>query len=44
MCSAGPSTAPQPQAMGRKNDLVIWLSLKPVQRRIYEVKCCVCLP
>lgn len=37
MRSAGPSSAPQPQPMGHKNDLVIWLSLKPLQRRIYEV-------
>lgn len=31
------SAAPQPQAMGRKNDLVVWLKLQPAQRRIYEV-------
>ncbi len=30
-------TCAKPQAMGRKNDLVVWLKLQPMQRRIYEV-------
>lgn len=29
--------APQPQAMGHKNDLIVWLQLHPAQRHIYEV-------
>ncbi|BDA42988.1 probable DNA excision repair protein ERCC-6-like [Coccomyxa sp. Obi] len=34
----GPASigAAKPQAMGRKNDLVVWLKLQPMQRRIYE--------
>ncbi len=24
------------QKLGRKNDLVVWLKLQPMQRRIYE--------
>ena len=26
-----------PQAMGRKNDLVVWLRLEPMQQHIYKV-------
>lgn len=32
----------QPQAMGSKKDLVVWLKLQPMQRRIYEA-CQECL-
>lgn len=35
--SEGQSQAPQPQAMGHKNDLIVWLQLHPAQRHIYEV-------
>ena len=27
----------RPEAMGAKNDLVVWLRLQPEQQRIYEV-------
>jgi hypothetical protein len=27
---------PRPQAMGRKNDLVVWLRLKPLQKQVYS--------
>ncbi|KAK9816584.1 hypothetical protein WJX72_002280 [[Myrmecia] bisecta] len=30
------SSAPQPQSMGRKNDLIVWLQLQPLQQRVYE--------
>lgn len=33
----GQPQAPQPQAMGHKNDLIVWLQLHPAQRHIYEV-------
>ncbi|KAK9909741.1 hypothetical protein WJX75_006802 [Coccomyxa subellipsoidea] len=33
---AGSTGVAKPQAMGRKNDLVVWLKLQPMQRRIYE--------
>ena len=33
----------EPQAMGQKNDLVVWLKLQPMQRRIYEAcQACLC--
>lgn len=35
---AGSTGVAKPQAMGRKNDLVVWLKLQPMQRRIYEVR------
>lgn len=28
--------APKPQAMGHKNDLIVWLQLHPAQRHVYE--------
>lgn len=27
----------KPQSMGRKNDFIVWLRLKPMQRKLYEV-------
>lgn len=33
--AASSGSAPVPQRMGRKNDLVIWLRLQPQQRRVY---------
>jgi hypothetical protein len=27
---------PRPQAMGRKNDLVVWLKLTPMQKHVYS--------
>lgn len=30
------SQAPQPQSMGHKNDLIVWLQLHPAQRHVYE--------
>lgn len=35
--------APQPEAMGHKNDLIVWLQLHPAQRHVYEVWHCVAL-
>ena len=35
-CSEGEHTAPKPQAMGHKNDLIVWLQLHPAQRHVYE--------
>ena len=34
----------RPEAMGAKNDLVVWLRLQPAQQRIYEVLTCPPLP
>ncbi len=31
------SDAPKPASMGRKNDFIVWLRLKPMQRKVYEV-------
>ena len=31
------ASAPQPEAMGHKNDLIVWLQLHPAQRHVYEV-------
>lgn len=32
----GSTAAAKMQKLGRKNDLVVWLKLQPMQRRIYE--------
>ncbi len=29
--------ASKPASMGRKNDFIVWLRLKPMQRKVYEV-------
>ncbi len=34
--SQGEHVAPKPQAMGHKNDLIVWLQLHPAQRHVYE--------
>ncbi len=31
------SQQPKPQMLGRKNDLIVWLELHPLQRAVYEV-------
>lgn len=31
------ASAPKPQSMGHKNDLIVWLQLHPAQRHVYEV-------
>lgn len=36
------ATQPKPQKLGRKNDLIVWLELHPLQRAIYEVGTCIC--
>jgi SNF2 family DNA or RNA helicase len=33
--AGGAPAAPLPPGMGRKNDLIIWLKMQPLQRRIY---------
>eukprot|EP00887_Chlorella_sp_A99_P003096 scaffold9.g3096.t1 len=33
---AAGAAAPKPPSMGHKNDLIVWLTLQPMQRRVYE--------
>lgn len=28
----------EPPTLGHKNDLVVWLKLQPMQRKVYEVR------
>lgn len=34
--AAAAGGGPRPQAMGRKNDLVVWLKLTPMQKHVYS--------
>lgn len=33
---AGSASASRPSTMPHKNDLIVWLQLKPMQRRVYQ--------